>query len=153
MMYDLLADLVVAAHFVYVSYVVFGQLLIVAGVVLRWAWIRNPWFRITHLLAILIVVFESLWSIECPLTTLEQWLRVKAGHAGTEESFVARIIHRLMFFSTEEVSEQTLMYCYIVAGLVVLATFLLAPPRFTRRRQHTETALPMPGENTPAPSA
>lgn len=148
-MYDLLADAVVALHFVYVSYVVLGQLVIVAGVVLRWAWIRNFWFRITHLLAILIVVFESLWSFECPLTTLEHWLRLKAGHAGSEEGFIARIIHRLMFFSTEEVSEQTLTYCYIAAGLVVLATFILAPPRLPgrwRRREETQA-------NSPAPSA
>ena len=40
--YDLLADLVVAVHVGYVSYVVIGQAAILLGVLLRWNWVRRP---------------------------------------------------------------------------------------------------------------
>ena len=59
-MYGFLADLVVAVHVGYVSYVVVGQLLIVIGWMAGWNWVRNFWFRMTHLLAMAVVVFEEL---------------------------------------------------------------------------------------------
>ena len=61
-MYGLLADLVVIVHFAYVGFVVIGQLLILIGIVLRWQWIRNPWFRLIHLAMILIVAWLRRWA-------------------------------------------------------------------------------------------
>ena len=52
------------------------------GVVLRWKWVRNPWFRAIHLIAIGIVVAESLAGIPCPLTVWERQLRKMAGQIG-----------------------------------------------------------------------
>jgi hypothetical protein len=73
--YGLLADGVVVIHFLYVAYVVVGQLAILAGVILKWNWIRNPWFRWSHLLMICFVAGESIVNFECPLTTWENDLR------------------------------------------------------------------------------
>ena len=75
--YGFLADLVVFVHLLYVGYVVVGQLAIFAGVVLKWQWIRNPWFRWTHLIMICIVAAEAIVNFECPLTSWESDLRRK----------------------------------------------------------------------------
>ena len=56
-----------------------GLLLILLGACLRWQWVRNRWFRVAHLLAIVIVAFEAINNIECPLTTWEYDLRRLAG--------------------------------------------------------------------------
>ena len=40
-----LADLIVVLHAAYVSFVVFGLAAILLGVVFRWRWVRNVWFR------------------------------------------------------------------------------------------------------------
>jgi len=45
----LLADIVLVVHFAFVLFVVGGLVLIWIGVVLRWAWVRNFWFRVAHL--------------------------------------------------------------------------------------------------------
>ena len=79
MWYGLAADLVVVVHILYVAYIVIGLWLIVAGLRRGWNWIRNPWFRSTHLLAILIVVYELIVKANCPLTTWE--MRLRAGLA------------------------------------------------------------------------
>ena len=42
-------------HAAYVAFVVVGQLLIFAGWLARWQWIRNAWFRGIHVLTIFIV--------------------------------------------------------------------------------------------------
>jgi hypothetical protein len=53
----------VAIHVAYVSFVIVGELLILLGIVFKWRWIRNPWFRWGHL--ILIMASEG-WVGACP---------------------------------------------------------------------------------------
>ena len=130
MPYWLLADVVVAVHMAYVSFVVFGQLAIFLGVLLRWQWIRNPWFRWVHLAMITIVAVEAVLDITCPLTTWEYNLRVLARQQVAEGSFMGRLLHHLMFFSAPQ---WVFTASYISFALLVLATFWLAPPRPWRR--------------------
>ena len=50
--YALAADALLVIHILVVIFIVFGLLLIFAGKLLRWQWVRNRWFRLLHLLAI-----------------------------------------------------------------------------------------------------
>ena len=75
MLYSLAADLIVVIHLAYVGYIVGGVGLILIGLWRRWRWIRNPWFRLTHLIAILIVVVELVLKRYCPLTIWEMSFR------------------------------------------------------------------------------
>src|SRR3954463_16636210 len=99
--YSLLADLVVAVHVAYVSFVLFGQLAICVGLLLRWGWVRNFWFRAGHFLAIAIVATEAILNIQCPLTTWEDRLRSLAGQEVAEGTFIGRCLHNLMFYNVE----------------------------------------------------
>ena len=137
-MYGFLADVVVVVHFAFVAGVVFGQLLIVIGVLARWQWIRNAWFRCIHLLSILFVAFEYVFGITCPLTNLERYWRRPHGAGLQSEAFMIRLLRGLFFCPVETEGTLTVAAC-VFAGLVVL-TFILAPPRFRRRR----AALPAP---------
>jgi hypothetical protein len=129
MPYGLLADLTVAVHAAFVAFVVFGQLLIVVGALRRWAWVRNFWFRTAHLLAIGYVAFEAAAGIACPLTTWEQELRERAGQTVSDVTFVGRLLDQLLFIHGVEA---VLPYVHMGFGLLVLLTFLLAPPRLPR---------------------
>lgn len=127
----LLADLVVALHTAYVAFVVGGMALILIGIRRQWRWVRNPWFRIAHLLAILIVVGESILGIPCPLTTWEAELRQRAGHVSNGESFIGRCLHKLLFI---EAPEWLFTVGYgAFAMLVVLALWWAPPFRKPRR--------------------
>lgn len=126
------ADLVVFVHAAYVTFVIFGLVATLAGVVLHWKWIRNFWFRSIHLSMIGIVVFEALVGITCPLTTLEHRLRLAAGQQSSSGSFVGRWMHELLFF---EAPPWVFTVVYCVFGAIVLATFALAPPRWSRMKQ------------------
>src|SRR5262245_36576837 len=97
MPYSLLADLLVAIHVGYVCYVVVGQLLIWLGLARRWGWVRNPWFRWTHLLAIVVVSLEAVMNWPCPLTVWEGQLRGAAGQEVSDQSFLGRLLHHLIF--------------------------------------------------------
>jgi hypothetical protein len=134
-MYSTLADVVVVAHAAYVLFVVLGLAAILLGILFRWKWTRNFWFRGVHLAMIGVVVAESVIGIVCPLTTLEHYLRAKAGLPAQAGSFVGRWVHELLFFDAPEWAF-TIVYCLF--GAAVLATFWLAPPR-PRRRASSQT--------------
>lgn len=86
-----LADIVLIAHVAFVAFVVLGLLLILYGGCRNWRWIRNPWFRVLHLVAIGLVVIQSWLGIICPLTTLEVALRERAGQVTYERWGTARL--------------------------------------------------------------
>jgi hypothetical protein len=129
--YRLLADLVVVVHFAYVAFVVVGFLLILLGIVLRWGWVRNFWFRLVHFVAIAIVAAQAVGGLTCPLTTWENQLRRAAGETVREGSFMGRLAHDLLFYNGPP-WVFTLSYCLF--GAAVLLTLILAPPRWPRRR-------------------
>ena len=87
MLYGALADLVLAVHFAFVLFVVFGGLL-----VLRWrrlAWVHVP-------VALYGALIEFVGFI-CPLTPLEVWLRRLGGEAGYEGGFIERYITAALY--------------------------------------------------------
>ncbi|MDR0496833.1 MAG: DUF2784 domain-containing protein [Treponema sp.] len=123
---SLIADFIVALHLGYVIVVVFGLFVIILGGVLRWRFIRNFWLRAIHLAMILIVVFEALLEIACPITVWEYNLRVAAGQQdATDMSFIARLIHKFIFHDFPPVVF-TAAYCLF--GTIVLMSWWLIPP-------------------------
>ncbi len=125
MLYSLAADAIVVAHLIYVSFVIFGLVLILLGRALGWTWVRNSWFRVIHLSMIMIVVVESLYSITCPLTTLEDYLRRQAGQSVQEGSFIGRMAHDLLFV---DIPSQSFVWIYCLFGLLVLTSWIIVPP-------------------------
>jgi hypothetical protein len=125
-----LADLTVVLHATYVSFVVFGLAAILLGVMFRWQWVRNIWFRGLHLLAITIVVGESLAGIPCPLTVWEARLRKIAGQTGYTGDFLGHWVHRLIFVRADP---WVFTVLYTLFGLAVVIAFFLAPPRRSTR--------------------
>jgi hypothetical protein len=139
--YAFWADVIVAFHGCYVGFVVVGELLIVAGWILRWRWVRNPWFRVVHLLAIAIVAAEAIGQVPCPITVWEGQLRELAGQASSTESFMGRLVHFLFMDGDNPWPEWVYNYLHIGFGVLVLATLLLVPPRWAslkRRRRQEE---------------
>jgi len=128
LVYRIAADLVVVIHVAYASFVVLALAFVIAGGILRWNWIRNPWFRVIHLAMITVVVLESWFGITCPLTTWEQSLRRQAGVASYSGDFLANALHELLFVSPEP---WVLTVCYTLFGLTVAGSLLLIPPRWS----------------------
>ena len=130
--YGILASAISAIHFCYVAYVVCGQVLILLGIPLKWGWIRNPWFRISHLLMISIVAVESLYDFECPLTTWEHDLGILAGRPGDGRSFIGAMLEGILFCPCEP-NHPVYIISYVSFALLVLGTFIMWPPRFSKR--------------------
>ena len=122
--YRIAADLTVTLHLAYVAFVVLGLGAVLVGYFGRWEWVRNRWFRGGHLAMIVIVVMEAWAGVTCPLTTLEQALRERAGETIYSGSFVANAVHDLLFF---DLPEWCFTLVYTVFGTLVLSTLFLVP--------------------------
>ena len=125
MAYSLLADLILFVHAGYVLFIIGGQILILVSWIKNWQWPRNFWFRIVHLTAIGFVMLETWVGLVCPLTTLENLFREKAGMATYEKSFIGEWVSRLLFYDAP-VWVFTLVYTLFF--LLVFFTLWLYPP-------------------------
>lgn len=121
------ADAMLGVHFVFVLFVVAGLAAIWLGAALQWHWVRNFWFRVTHLAAICFVAAEALTGVMCPLTVWEDALRGRDSEVG----FIARSVRAVMFY---EFPEWVFTLAYVMFALVVLGTYWLLPPRMRARK-------------------
>ena len=121
----LVADIVAIIHLGYVVFVILGFICIVAGIIFRWRWIRNPWFRILHLAAIIAVAMEAIVGVNCPLTVLEFRLRYPNGQFQERGSFIGGLIDSILFYDAPGWLFTAVYSCFAIA---VFITFIMAPP-------------------------
>jgi len=122
----LAADAILLLHMLFVGFVVLGLALIIVGAARGWSWVRDPWFRLAHCVAIGIVVLQSWLGVICPLTQWEMALRASAGEAAYQGSFISYWVGRILYY---EAPPWVFMVAYTVFGLAVLGCWLWVRPR------------------------
>ena len=125
-LYKILADAVLLLHALFVVFVVAALLLTIVGGYRRWQWVRNWWFRVVHLVAIVVVVAQSWAGLICSLTNLEMWLRVQAGGEQYSGSFIQYWLQRFLYY---DAPAWVFVTAYTVFGLLVIITWLRFPPQ------------------------
>lgn len=98
------ADLVLVIHLAFILFVVLGG----------WLVLRRPWVAWAHLPASLWAVVIELTGGICPLTPLENRLRVASGSAGYDGGFIDRYLMPVIYPASMTRAIQILL------GLVVL---------------------------------
>ncbi len=87
MIYRILADSVVVIHFAFILFVIFGALLVLK-------WNRLMWFHIPCAIWGALIEFAG-WI--CPLTPLENQLRIRSGAEGYHSSFIEHYIIPIIY--------------------------------------------------------
>jgi hypothetical protein len=123
MAYLLLADLVVIIHGGFVLFVVLGGFLFFKR--MHWAWV--------HLPAFLWAAFIELSGGICPLTPLEDRLRVLGGQEAYRGDFIDRIVIPLLYPDGLIREHQILLGSFV---LVLNAAIYAAAWRWNRRKEH-----------------
>jgi len=126
----LLADSVLFLHILVVAFVVLGLVAVIIGGARKWNWVRNPWFRLVHLVCIAVVVLQAWAGVVCPLTTLEMWLRRLAGEIAYSGSFISHWMEQLLYY---DLPSWVFTIIYTAFGSLVFATWLWIRPRSLRR--------------------
>ena len=122
MIHRLAADAVLLLHLGFILFVLLGGLLAV-----RWRW--APWL---HLPAAAWGVYIELSGGLCPLTPLENRLRIAAGEAGYTGGFIEHYLLALIYPAGLTPQTQHMLAAFVV-GLNVLAYAWV----WRRRRRRT----------------
>ncbi len=119
------ADTLLILHTMLVVFVILGLVATFAGYFCQWRWVRNFWFRLSHLIVIGVVVLQSWLGVLCPLTAWEMALRAKAGEAGYEGSFIQHWLQSILYYSAPD---WVFILAYTVFGALVLASWFVVRP-------------------------
>jgi hypothetical protein len=109
-----------------VGFVIGGLAAILLGGWRRWAWVRNPWFRLTHLVTIAFVVLQTWLGRLCPLTIWEQELRRAAGQNVFDQSFIEHWVGELLYW---DLPWWVFVLAYTVFAAAVVWAWWRLPPR------------------------
>ena len=122
MPYAALAECVLALHAAFIAFAALGALL-----ALRWRWVVPM-----HLAAVAWGALVELAGAACPLTTLENALRERAGLAPYAGDFVARALHDLVYPDWWTPAAARMLGLGLLA--LNLALYALVARRWTRSR-------------------
>jgi hypothetical protein len=121
MPFSLLADLVVVIHFLFILFVIFGGLFVLYK--RDWAWLHIP--------AALWGALVEFTGWICPLTPLENWLRLQGGEPAYASSFIERYVVSIIYPSFLTRSQQI----FLGLGVIVINMFIYGRIVWKQRRQ------------------
>ena len=116
------ADGVLLLHLCFILFALFG-----GALATRWRWMP-----LVHIPAAAWAFFVELTGRICPLTNLENYLRIRAGQSGYTESFIERYLLDVIYPSglTREVQ-------FLLAAIVIVVNIAIyAWPVIHRRGKH-----------------
>ena len=87
MFYELLADIVLGIHFIFVLFAILGALLVICWPKIAWG----------HIPAVVWAAWIEFSGKICPLTPLESALRIRGGGSGYDGGFVGHYILGLLY--------------------------------------------------------
>lgn len=110
MLYDVLADLVVVIHFIFILYVMLGAFL-------AFKWIKSLYL---HIIVLAWGAYIEFTGTICPLTPLENWLRHEGQQQGYEGGFIQHYIIPLVYPEALTRSDQIVLGAALIAINVVI---------------------------------
>jgi hypothetical protein len=124
----LAADLTLVVHFAFIAFALLGALL-----ALRWLWV--PWLQLP----------AAAWGIYvetsgrlCPLTRIENHLRLLAGQDGYADSFIERYLLNIIYPTGLTRDIQFILAAVVVVTNLVIYGFILL--RHCRRTEQVARA-------------
>jgi len=129
------ANLVALVHIAYFLFIPGGAVAIIVGHCKHWAWVSGPWFRLLHVSAVFIVLFEEVTGIPCVLNLLQWTLRSGASGQKQATEGVGGVLDFLLYGT---ISPFALDIFYLSMGALVLVLLWKVPVRIRRSsdKQH-----------------
>ena len=114
MFFRMAADGVLLLHLAFIGFALLGGLLAV-----RWRWMP-----LVHLPAVAWAFFVELTGRSCPLTSIENTLRLSAGQSGYAESFVEHYLLALLYPAGLTLGIQVMLAATVAGVNIVIYSWL-----------------------------
>jgi hypothetical protein len=104
MTYLILANIILAVHLLFIVFVVFGSLFV----------FYKRWLSWLHIPAVIYGILVEFSGWICPLTPLENHVRVLAGQSGYTHSFVQQYLLKMIYPEGLTRQDQIIIGCAIL---------------------------------------
>jgi len=128
-MSDLAANLIAVLHLAYFIFIVAGTVAILVRP--RPSWVLSWRFRLTHLLAVYVVLAENILNVPCPLNVVQWSLRSSAGGTTEATGGLGALLDWLLFHT---ISGDVLDALYLTLGILLPLLLVVVPPKFRSAR-------------------
>jgi len=127
MAYKIFADTIIVVHFLFILFMLFGFLLTLYAVFFREKFFDWWLFRSLHLLGIFYVVSLSILGKYCPLTLLENQLRLRyEAYSVYSGSFIVHYLERLVY---PDVNPLVIQIPTVFIAIFTIVMFIVKPPK------------------------
>jgi hypothetical protein len=113
-------------HFAVVAFNVFWLLVVPIGGWVRWRFVRNYWWRIAHIAALILVAAQAVAGRLCFLTIIQEYLQGRAGGEMDAPSLLTRIVSRAIYWPLPDWAFAPL---YVLALVFAALLWRFVPPR------------------------
>jgi len=126
MSYKILADAIIVVHFLFILFMLLGFLLTAYALFFRQKFFDRWLFRSLHLLGIFYVSFLSILGKYCPLTILENELRLRYGVSAVYSgSFIVHYLEKLVY---PDVNPLVIQIPTVFLAIFTIVVFIIKPP-------------------------
>jgi hypothetical protein len=126
MSYKIFADAVIVVHFLFILFMLLGFLLTAYALVFRQKFFDWWLFRSLHLLGIFYVFSLSILGKYCPLTILENGLRLR--HEASSVYSGSFIVHYLEKLIYPDVNPIVIQIPTVFLAIFTIVVFIIKPP-------------------------
>jgi len=126
MSYKIFADAIIVVHFLFILFMLLGFLLTAYALVFRQKFFDWWLFRSLHLLGIFYVSSLSILGKYCPLTILENELRLRYEASSVYSgSFIGHYLERLVY---PDVNPLIIQIPTVFLAIFTIVVFIIKPP-------------------------
>jgi hypothetical protein len=127
MAYKIFADAIIVVHFLYILFMLLGFLLTGYALFFREKFFDRWLFRSLHLLGIFYVVSLNILGKYCPLTILENELRLKyEAYSVYSGSFIIHYLEKLVY---PDVNPLVIQIPTVFLAIFTIVVFIVRPPK------------------------
>ena len=119
------SEIVLFFHFIVFLFITVSFFLIPFGYFQKWKWVKNKYYRLTHLVLMGIILIETILGFMCPLTILENFLRNNI----EVDNNLTQIIHQIMYWN---LPNYQFIILYILSFSYLIFLWFFFKPNFKK---------------------
>ena len=119
------SEIVLFFHFIVFLFITVSFFLIPFGYFQKWKWVKNKYYRLTHLVLMGVILIETILGFMCPLTILENFLRNNI----EVDNNLTQIIHQIMYWN---LPNYQFIILYILSFSYLIFLWFFFKPNFKK---------------------
>ncbi|RZD17571.1 MAG: DUF2784 domain-containing protein [Candidatus Acididesulfobacter diazotrophicus] len=121
-----LSGFVLYFHLIVILFIIFGFIVVPIGAKFKWKFIYEFWWRLAHLVSMIVVAIQAVLGKACFLTYIQSDLLENAGKKEYKVPFIQTYVDRLIYYNFPI---WAFSIVYIILFLYTIYLWYIFPPQ------------------------